>query len=170
MQVWNVLHAARWKYRTQKVAKNGHLGIIASLSGYIFAMKARIDNRKKTAISATHVPKIWWTSAHYSGWDRSGSLGHPTILAALLHGTLVESVDQTLRRWTEGATYIRQGGQHVGHRPTFLVYYSAPQCLHCKRCTSYSNSICLFVCLSVCHTPVLCQNDCTQHGAVCTVR
>jgi len=24
-----------------------------------------------------------------------------------------------LRRWTEGATYIGQGGHHVGHWPTF---------------------------------------------------
>jgi len=42
-------------------------------------------------------------------------------------------------------------------------FYSAPLCSHCKRCTSYSNSACLSVCLSVrlsvCHTPVLCQND-----------
>ena len=27
-------------------------------------------------------------------------------------------------------------------------FYSAPQCEHCKRCTSYSNSICLSVCPS----------------------
>ena len=33
------------------------------------------------------------------------------ILAALLHGTLVVGVSQTLRRWTEGTTYIRQGDQ-----------------------------------------------------------
>jgi len=39
-------------------------------------------------------------------------------------------------------------------------FYSAPQCSHCKRCTTYTNSVCLSVCLSVCHTPVLCQNDC----------
>ena len=26
-----------------------------------------------------------------------------------------------LRRWTEGATYIRQGDHHVGHWPTYLV-------------------------------------------------
>jgi len=33
----------------KKVAKNRHLGTIAQiLSGYIFAIKARIDNRKKT--------------------------------------------------------------------------------------------------------------------------
>jgi len=25
-----------------------------------------------------------------------------------------------LRRWTEGATYIWQGGHHVRHWPTFL--------------------------------------------------
>jgi len=37
------------------------------------------------------------------------------LLAALLHGTLVVGVSQTLRRWTEGATYIRQGDHHVGH-------------------------------------------------------
>jgi len=41
------------------------------------------------------------------------------ILAALLHDTLVVGVSQTLRRRKEGATYIRQGGHHAGHRPTF---------------------------------------------------
>jgi len=38
MQVWNVLCAARWKCRTQKIAKNwpsGHHR--TTLSGYIFA-------------------------------------------------------------------------------------------------------------------------------------
>ena len=39
------------------------------------------------------------------------------------------------------------------------VFYSAPQCSHCKRCTLYGNSVCLSVRLSVCYTPVLCQND-----------
>jgi len=49
MQVWNVLHAARCKYRMQKLVKNlpsGHHRI--TLSGYIFATKAHINNRKKT--------------------------------------------------------------------------------------------------------------------------
>jgi len=30
------------------------------------------------------------------------------LLAALLHGTLVVGINQTLRCWTEGATYIRR--------------------------------------------------------------
>jgi len=34
---------------------------------------------------------------------------------------LVAGVSQTLRRWTEGATYIWPGDHHVGHWPTILV-------------------------------------------------
>ena len=45
------------------------------------------------------------------------------VLTALLHGTVLVGVSQTLWRWTEGATYIRQGGHHVEHWPTFLVHY-----------------------------------------------
>ena len=42
------------------------------------------------------------------------------LLAGLLHGSQVVSVSQTVRRLTEGATYVRQGDHHVGHWPTFL--------------------------------------------------
>jgi len=43
-----VLRAARWKRRTQKIAKKSPSGHHrTSLWGYIFSTKARIDNRKK---------------------------------------------------------------------------------------------------------------------------
>jgi len=53
MQVWNVLHAACWKCRTQKVAvcAPSH-----TLSGYIFTTKAHIDNRKKSLLSTNISP------------------------------------------------------------------------------------------------------------------
>ena len=60
-----------------------------------------------------------------SGWDRSGILGHPykfqlvSLLGSVTAHHVVVGVSRTLRRWTEGATYIRQGGHHLGHRPTF---------------------------------------------------
>jgi len=54
--------------------------------------------------------RVWGTPANFNGFR---------ALAALLHSTLVVGVSQTLRRGTEGATYIRQGGHHVGHWPTF---------------------------------------------------
>jgi len=55
--------------------------------------------------------RVWGTPANFNGFR---------VLAALLHDTLVVGVSQTLRRWTEGATYVRQGGHHVGHWPTFM--------------------------------------------------
>jgi len=130
MQVWNVLHVAHWKCRTQKIAKTSPSGDYrTNLSGYIFVNKAHIDNRKKTLnsnvsptcslnmvnfgpLAAEIRWRVWGTPANYSGF---------LVLAALLHGTVVVGVSQTLRRWTEGATYIRQGGHHVGHWPIFLV-------------------------------------------------
>ena len=47
------------------------------------------------------------------------------VLAALLHGSQVVSVSQTLRRLTGGATYVRQGEYNVGHWPTFLSVLSS---------------------------------------------
>ena len=132
MQVWNVLRAARWKYRTQKIAKKSPSGHHpTTLSGYIFATKARTDNRKKL-VKQPHLLNMYpqygelWPS---SGWDRFVSLGHPckfqrvSRLCSITARHLVVGVSQTLRRWTEGATYIRQGGHHVGHWPIFLVWY-----------------------------------------------
>jgi len=53
MQVWNVLHAARWKCRTQKSRqKSPSEHHRTTLSSYIFATKARIDNRKKNLLSS----------------------------------------------------------------------------------------------------------------------
>jgi len=53
---------------------------------------------------------VWGTAANVNGFRD---------LAALLHGTQLVSISQTLRRWTEGATYVWQVSHHVGHWPTF---------------------------------------------------
>jgi len=53
---------------------------------------------------------VWGTAANFNGFR---------VLAALLYGSLVVGVSQTLRCWTEGATCIWQGGHHVWHWPTF---------------------------------------------------
>jgi len=103
-----VLQVARWKCRTQKIAKNlpsGHHR--ATLSGYVFTTKAHINNRKKNLLSSNissrcpHYmvncrplaaeigPVVWGTPANCNGFH---------VLAALLHGTLVMAVSQTLRR------------------------------------------------------------------------
>jgi len=63
-------------------------------------------------VTAENCWRVGGTPANFNGFR---------FLAALLHGTPAVGVSQTLRRWTEGATYIRQGVHHVGHWPTFVV-------------------------------------------------
>jgi len=127
MHVWNVLHAARWKYRTQK---NRHLGTITQICRAISSQLWHVPtigrnllniNTSSTCphnmvncgpITFENCWRVWGTPANFKGFR---------VLAALLHGTSAVGVSQTLRRWTEGTTYIRQGGHHVGHWPTFLV-------------------------------------------------
>jgi len=61
-------------------------------------------------LAAEIVSLVWGIPANFNGFR---------VLAALLHGTLVLGVSETLRHWTEVPTYIRQGGHHIGHWPTF---------------------------------------------------
>jgi len=103
-----MVHAARCNYRTQKLVKKSPSGHHhTTLSGYISATKARIDNRKKNLLSsnisstrfhnmlnfdplvAEIGPVVWGTPANFNGF---------CVLAALLHGTPVLGVSQTLRR------------------------------------------------------------------------
>ena len=115
---------ARRKKNRQKVAICAPSN---NLSGYILATKARIDNRKNSlstnissrcphnmvnfGLLATEIdPVVWGTPANFNSFH---------VLAALLHVSQVVTASQTLRRWTEGATYVRQGDHHIGHWPTF---------------------------------------------------
>jgi len=87
-----------------KNSPSGHYH--TTLSGYILANKARIDNRKKLikpqyilymssqygelrSITAEIGSGVWGTPTYFNGFG---------VLAALLHGTLVVGVSQTLRR------------------------------------------------------------------------
>jgi len=98
-----------------------------TLSGYIFVIKARVDNRKNKLVKQqylTHVllqyGELWPTNS----WDLLASLGHPSKfqrlsrLGSVTARHLVVGVSQTLRRWTERAICVRQGDHHVGHWPT----------------------------------------------------
>jgi len=89
----------------------------------------RIDNRKKLVKQqyVLHMSPQYGELRPTNGWDPFVSLGHPckfqrvSRLGSVTALHLVVGVSKTLRRWTEGATYIRQGGHHVGHWPIFLV-------------------------------------------------
>jgi len=60
--------------------------------------------------------------------------------------------------FAEGATYVRLGGHHVGHRPTFwflLLYYILRESYTTQNVLWSRASVCLcvFVCLSACPRP-----------------
>jgi len=97
----------------KKIAKNSPAGHHrTTLSGYIFATKTRIDNRKKLVkqqylphvsynmvnfglLAAEIVSWLWCTPANFNGFR---------VLAALLHGTLLLGVSTqrnfaALNRW-----------------------------------------------------------------------
>jgi len=95
------------KMQDPKIAKNSPSGYHrTNLSGYAFAIKAHIDNRKKSfkqqrlptchhnmvnfgPLAAEICWQVWGTPANFNGF---------CDLAALLHGTLVVGVSHTLRR------------------------------------------------------------------------
>jgi len=112
----------------KKVAKNRHLGTIAHHCRPISSQLRHASTIGKKIVKQQYVLHM---SSQYgelrptSGWDRSGSLRHPCIFQRVSHlgivvaRHLVVGVSQTMRRWTEGATCVRQGDHHVGHWPTF---------------------------------------------------
>ena len=129
----NVLRVTRWKYRTQKLAKSRHLGTIAQFCLAISSQLRHVSTIRKQKLLNSNVFPTWLHNMVNFGllaaeicWRFCGTpanFNRFRVLEAILHGTLVVGVRQTLRSWTDGATYIRQGGHHVGHWSTFLVFY-----------------------------------------------
>ena len=81
MHAWNLLHVARWKCRTQKITKKWpSVHHRTTLSGYIFATKAYIDNQKKCIKQQCllHVFSQYGELRPTNGCDRFGSFGHPS--------------------------------------------------------------------------------------------
>jgi len=75
-----------------------------TLLGYIFATKARIDNRKKLSSNmSSRCPHnmVYFGSAAEIGlpvWGTPANFNGFRVLAALLHGSRVVIVSQTLQR------------------------------------------------------------------------
>jgi len=102
MHVWNVLHAARWIYGTQK---NRNFGTITQLCRAVSSQRRHAstigkknflnNNTSSTCphnmvnfglLTAEICCRVWGTPANLNGFR---------VLAALLHGTLVVGVSQT---------------------------------------------------------------------------
>jgi len=103
MQVWNVLHAARWKYRTQNLAKKSghHRQLCRAISSQRRHVSTIGKNLLSSNISYTCPRNNFGPLTAEIGsviWGTPPNLNGFRVLAALLHGTLVLGVNQTLRR------------------------------------------------------------------------
>jgi len=83
MQVWNVLHAARWKYRSQKSPKNCHLRTIAQLCPAAYSQLRHVSTIGKKLLSSNIASTCPHNMANCgpisnNGWDRFGSLRNPS--------------------------------------------------------------------------------------------
>jgi len=100
MHVWNVLHTARWKFRMQQVAKkspSGHNRTI--LSGYIFATKACIDNRKQNLLDSNITSTCSYKMANFG--PLTAEINGFRVLASLL-----ALCDFDMRRLRRTLTYL----------------------------------------------------------------
>jgi len=128
MQVWNLLHAARWKCRTQKSRKKSPSGHHRTICRAISSQLRHVSTIGKKLVKQRYVlhmfPQYGGELRPTNGWDPSGSLWHPCKfqrvwrLDSVTARHLVVGVSQTLGRWTESATCVWQGDHHVGHWPT----------------------------------------------------
>ena len=102
-----MLYAARCKYRRQKIVKNCQLGTIAQFCRAISLQRRHTSAIGKKLLKLQYLlhlspqygelgplaaeisPVVWGTPANFNLFR---------VLAALLHGTLVVGVSQTLRR------------------------------------------------------------------------
>jgi len=93
--------------KRKKIAKNSQVGYHrTTLSGYIFASKAHIDNQKKL-VKQRYLPTCLYNMVNFGPavaeigslvWRTPANFNGFLIVATLLHGTLVVGVSQTLRR------------------------------------------------------------------------
>jgi len=88
MQVWNVLHAARWKCRTQKIAKNSpsahHRTTLSAISLQL-RHGSTIEKKLVKQQCLPHMSSQYGELQLTSGWDLLSSLGHPNTFQRVSH-------------------------------------------------------------------------------------
>jgi len=115
MQVWNMLHAACWKCRTQKSPKNRHLGTIAQLCQAVSSQLRHVSTigkklGKQQCLS--HMSSQYGELRPTSGWDMLASFGHhvghwptfPVIIAIVIITSARRWARATWRAPTEDLT------------------------------------------------------------------
>jgi len=121
-----------------------------TLSGYIFATKARIDNRKKNLLNSNVSPTCSHNMVNLqltSSWELLVSLGHPCIFQQVLHLGSVTARHSSSGHQPNFAVLNRGCHLYLAGRPSrwALVYISS---WRCKRSVDVAFLVLQWVCLA----------------------
>ena len=151
MQIWNVLHATRWKCRTQKIAKNlPSVQHRTTLSGYIFATKAHIDNRKKT--SSTCPPNMA-NVGPLTAEIRFTNLGHPSTFQWVVHlGSIAARHSFDTHEWIW--IFLGVNVTHEVSNQKTLYYATSNNLCFCTTCQNEETWKWHFRSIGLCYTNI----------------
>ena len=136
MHVWNCCTRLAGNAGRKNDAKNRHLRTIAQLCRAISSQLRSTIGKKLKQQYLLQMSSQYGELRPTSGWGLLVSLGQPCKFQRVLRlgsvtaGHSSSGRQPNVQRWTEGATYIRQSGHHVGHWPTFLVKTEIQSSLH----------------------------------------
>jgi len=154
MLVWNVLHAPRWKYRTQNdTKKSPSVHHRTTLSRCIFATKACIDSWKKLVkqLYVLHISPQYGEVRPINGWDHLvvwGTLANFNwfhVLPSLLQRRRSPEASQTLHNvWPSPGLlhYVYIFGALAPWQNCALckIRFTFKSCVHIS-CQSYCTSL-----------------------------
>jgi len=114
MPVWNALHAAPWKWRTQKLAKKSPSGHHPTTLSAISSQLRHISTVGKKLVKQQyllHMSLRYGELRRTSGWDRFVSLGHPCKFQRVLCVGSVTARHSSIGRQPDFAVLNR--GRHL---------------------------------------------------------
>ena len=118
MHVWNVLHAAHWKYRTQKVAvlapSHNFVGLYLRSWGMYRQSEKNLLNTDTSSTCPCNMVNLRPTS----GWELLASLGHPCKFRRLSHLGSVTARHFSSRRQPNFAALNRGRHLYLARRPS----------------------------------------------------
>ena len=148
MQVWNVLRSARWntgrKQSPKSRSPSGHHP--TNLSGYIFASKAYIDNRKKLVKQQyfLHMSPQYGELRPTSNWDRFVSFGHPCKFQRVSRIGSVTARHSSFQRQPNFAALNRGRHLYLAGRPSgWALAHISSFLLFLWRCTFVVQAVAL---------------------------
>ena len=145
----------------KKPHKIHHLGTIAQLCRTISSQLRHISTIGKKLVKQQYLPHMSYNMVNFGPlaavivslvWGTRSKFQRVSCLGIITARHSSIGISHTLRRLTEGATYIRQGGHHVGHWPTF---YCSSDSFHfpCVQIAIFFNHPVLLHSVSVCIKP-----------------